>query len=84
MKDLDEAIERLCELKGEQIGLNCLLISIFRALPMPTQKEALREFDIETEAARVVLLNSALAGEHVIRGFESFVQRVSARRSDQN
>ena len=79
MKTLQDATVRIYELKGEALAMQCLMNAMIRSLD-PMQREHLkREFAAETEAARVVLLNSDRAGESVMAGFERFLQQMSAR-----
>lgn len=79
MNDLQAATEKICQLKGEALGMQCLMNAILATL-LPHQRAAvLSEFDVETEAARVVLLNSDRVGESVSDGFETYIQSVKAR-----
>lgn len=80
MNDLQRATEKICELKGEAMGMQAMITSILRSIPVPQLANTLREFDQEVEIARVVLLNSALAGEHVLIGFDTYVRAVSSIR----
>lgn len=80
MKNLDEAIAKICELKGEALGMQAMINSILRATPEPLLAKILLEFDRETEIARVTLLNNPRCGEPVLDGFEAYVQRVSSIR----
>lgn len=80
MKDLQEATEKICELKGELIGAQCMINALLRVLPPRDFSAVLREFDQELEAAQVVLLNSDRIGEHVLRGLDIYVQTANAIR----
>jgi hypothetical protein len=80
MNDLNRTTEKICKLKGQAMGMQAMIISILRSMPEQQLANTLREFDQETEIARVVLLNSALAEEHVLIGFDTYVRAVSAIR----
>lgn len=79
MKDLLETQQKLTELKGESLAMQAMLISILRAIPMQQLEATLQEFDQEAEIARVTLLNSPRAGEHVLHGFDACAQQMSSR-----
>lgn len=79
MKDLPEAMENICRLKGEAIGMQAMINAIVQTLPMPQLAHTLRIFETETEAAKVVLLNSARANEHVLDGLDAYALQVSSR-----
>jgi len=76
MKDLEAATVKICQLKGEAMGMQCMLNAILRSLPRQALVQTLIEFATEAETARVVLLNSERVGEHVIDGFETYIQQV--------
>lgn len=77
MNNLQEATERICELKGSVVTLDVLTSAILRALPTHSKLELAQLFDQHAEAARTVLLNIPV-GELVISSFERDVQRASA------
>lgn len=64
------------------MGMQCMINAILRALPRSALVHTLHEFAMEAETARVVLLASEKAGEHVIDGFETYVQQSSTRIQD--
>ena len=79
MKDLPAAMEKICQLKGEAIGMQCLINALLSRLCESERQQVLRAFEEEAEAAKVVFLNSARAGEHVLDGLDTYVLSVSAR-----
>ncbi len=77
MKDLQEATERICELKGSLIALDALLTALLHALPDQTQADVLQRFAVNAEMARTVLLHAPIS-EHSIAAFEHDVRRIAA------
>lgn len=78
MKDLQEATEQICKLKGEAMGMQCVINAILRALPPREFEAVMLEYEQEIEVARVVLLNHASIGDAVIHGLDTYAQQVSA------
>lgn len=77
MKNLQEATERICELKGSLIALDALLPSIVEALPSDTLDTLVRSFEARAEAARTVILNTPIS-DHVLAAFERDITRTHA------
>ena len=77
MKNLQEATERICELKGSLIALDALLPALLEALPPATHDTLVRSFEAHAEAARTVMLNTAIS-DHVLAAFERDVTRTRA------
>jgi hypothetical protein len=80
MKDLQEATERICELKGSLIALDALVSALLRALPHDAQTQVLARFATHAEVARTLLLHAPIS-EHTIAVFESDVRRIEALAS---
>jgi hypothetical protein len=80
MNDLTLIIKAINEQKGEALGMQAMLNSILRAMPMPQLAATLQEFDTDVEHARVVMLNSDQANEHMLRGLEHYVAAVAGLR----
>jgi hypothetical protein len=78
MKDLKETQQKLLELKGETIGIECIVKALLRAMPLDQLAATLREFDAATEAAKVALLNHAQTSDRVLDGLDACARRVSA------
>lgn len=76
MKDLQEATVQICRLKGEALGMQCVINAILRALPPREFEAVMLEYEQELEAARVTLLNHARTGDDVIYGLDTYAQQV--------
>ncbi|WP_295550174.1 serine protease [uncultured Pseudacidovorax sp.] len=74
MKNLQEATERICELKGSLIALDALLPALLEALPPSAHDTLVRSFEAHAEAARTVILNTPVS-DHVLAAFERDVAR---------
>lgn len=77
MKDLQEATERICELKGSLIALDTLLTSVLHVLPDDARRVVMERFAYHAEVARTVLLHESIS-EHTIAAFEHDVHRIEA------
>lgn len=76
MNTLQQATQNICELKGESLGIQAMINALLRAIPETLRAEVLQEFDQELEIARVSLLNSNRAGEHVLQGLDTYAHVV--------
>jgi hypothetical protein len=77
MKDLQEATERICELKGSLIALDALATALLHSLPRELQSAVLERFALSVEVARTVLLHESVS-EHTIAAFERDVLSIAA------
>lgn len=77
MKDLQQATERICELKGSLIALDVLVTTVLQALPHEERQRVLASFARHAEVARTVLLNEPIS-ELTIASFEHDVRRLCA------
>jgi len=77
MKNLQEATERICELKGSLIALDALLPALLETLPPSAHDALVRSFEAHAEAARTVILNTPVS-DHVLAAFERDVARTQA------
>lgn len=77
MKNLQEATERICELKGSLIALDALLPALLETLPPSAHDTLVRSFEAHAEAARTVILNTPVS-DHVLAAFERDVARTQA------
>jgi hypothetical protein len=68
--------------KGELMAMQCLVISILRALPRDLQAKVLAEFDRETVIGRGVLRHSETPAE-VGQGFDRYVEHLNRLRKPQ-
>ncbi len=74
MKNLQDATERICELKGSLVALDALVPAVMQALSAPTRARLMASFDEHAEAARTVLLYADVS-EFVLATFERDVAR---------
>ena len=77
MKNLQEATERICELKGSLVALDALVTALLGNLPAALRPQLLHTFEGNAEVARTVLLHTPIS-EHTISAFERDVQRMAA------
>lgn len=77
MRNLQDATEKICELKGSLVAVNALLAAILQALPDHARQELVRTFAEHSEVARTVLLHTQIS-ELTISAFERDVARDSA------
>ena len=75
MKNLQDATERICELKGSVLALHALLPPLVNALPEATRRALVPAFEAHAEAARTVLLHADIS-DLVLAAFERDVQRL--------
>lgn len=74
MKNLQEATERICELKGSQVALDALVPAVIEALCATTRARLLAAFDARAEAARTVMLHADIS-DLVLSSFERDIAR---------
>ncbi|GAA4337571.1 hypothetical protein GCM10023144_33450 [Pigmentiphaga soli] len=77
MKNLQEATERICELKGSLIAIDALLPALLETLPPAAHGALLHSFEAHAEAARTIMLNTPIS-EHVLTVFERDIARTQA------
>jgi len=82
MRNLQEATERICELKGGLVALDALLPAVIDTLSAAGLSRLTASFDAHAEVARTLMLNSEMS-DVVLAAFEREVARNSAllRRS---
>jgi len=74
VNSLQEASERICELKGSLMAMDALAGALLCTLPERARAELLRTFDVHAEVARTVLLHAPIS-DHTIAAFERDVAR---------
>lgn len=74
MKNLQEATERICELKGSQVALDALVPAVADVLSGSARARLSKSFDARAEAARTVLLHADVS-ELVLSSFERDIAR---------
>ena len=67
--------------KGELMALQCLVVSLLRAMPAEMQAKALAEFDRETVIGAGVLRHSETPPE-VAQGFARYVENLNKLRKN--
>jgi S1-C subfamily serine protease len=77
MKNLQDASERICELKGSLLAIDALLPALLEALPVASHAQLVRSFEAHAEAARTVMQPVSLS-EQVLATFEREVARMRA------
>lgn len=81
MKNLQEATERICELKGSLIALDALVPALIEALPASARARLAASFEARAEAARTILLHADIS-DVVLATFERDVARNRALLQD--
>lgn len=74
MKNLQEATERICELKGNLVALDALITALLQVMPATARAQLPAAFERCAEMARTALLHTPIS-EHSIAAFEHDVRR---------
>lgn len=74
LKNLQQATERICELKGSLIALEALVPALVEALPVSAREAMVASFEAHAEAARTVMLHADIS-DVVLAAFERDVER---------
>lgn len=77
MKNLQEATERICELKGSLVALDALVLAFVQTLSVPMRARMLASLDANAEAARTLLVFADVS-DIVLATFECDVARSRA------
>jgi S1-C subfamily serine protease len=77
LKNLQEATERICELKGNIVALDAACSALVQQLPARSREHFRRAYEGLAEMARTSMLNMAIS-EHSIAAFEFDVARIVA------
>lgn len=77
MKNLQEATERICELKGSLLALDALVSALLQDMPPAQRSALLQTFERNVEIARSALLHAPIS-DLSIAVFDNDVQRTSA------
>jgi hypothetical protein len=76
MKNLQEATERICDLKGSLVAMDALMSALIRVLPAEQRAELRTAFEDNAEVARTVMLHASIS-ELSIAAFERDVERTT-------
>lgn len=77
MNNLQDATERICELKGSLVAFDALVSAIIEALPASVLGRLTESFQAHAEAARIAMLHSDIS-EVTLATFERDVARNQA------
>ena len=77
MNNLQEATERICELKGNVVALDALCTALLQQLAPPARERFRTTFEGWAEIARTAMLNAEIS-EHTIAAFENDATRIGA------
>ena len=77
MKSLQEATEKICELKGSLVALDALVTAALKEVQPELRGRVARSFASHAEVARTVLLHAPIS-EHTMLAFERDVARMAA------
>jgi anti-sigma factor RsiW len=77
MKNLQDATERICDLKGSLVALDALMAALLHELPASQRAGLLKSLDAHAEVARTVMLHTAIS-EHTLQAFERDVGRMAS------
>jgi hypothetical protein len=77
MQNLQEATEKICDLKGSLVALDALVTALLQQMPAEFRAELMRSFSVNAEVARTVLLNAPIS-DITVAAFERDVSRMSA------
>jgi hypothetical protein len=77
MKNLQEATEMICDLKGSVLALDAVLTTLLARMPFEARTGLLALFAGNAELARTVLLHADIS-DHTIAGFERDVARFAS------
>ena len=77
MKDLQQATERICDLKGSLVAVDVVLSAVVAVLPAAARADLARVLPRHAETARSALLHVPIS-EHSIQAFERDVRRSEA------
>lgn len=72
--NLQEATDKICEIKGELVALDAVLVALAHVLPVEERNTWRASFERTANAAATVLLHADIS-EHVIDSFNCMVER---------
>lgn len=76
MKNLQEATEKICDLKGSLVALDALVTALLQEVPTELRDRVARSFSDNAEVARTVLLHAPIS-ESTMLAFERDVARMA-------
>ena len=75
MNNLQEATERICDLKGSVLALDTLMTALLDGMSATERAGLAARFALNAEVARTVLLHEPIS-DHTIMGFERDAKRL--------
>jgi hypothetical protein len=76
MQSLEDAMAKICELRGSLMAMECLLSAIVLTMPAVQRQHARAQLRIDLEACRSILLGAQVS-EHTLQQFERDALRAS-------
>lgn len=76
MRNLQEATERICELKGSVSALDALLAALLQQMPAEARAGLMQSFSVTTEVARTMMLHAPVS-DLTLAAFDRDVSRMS-------
>jgi hypothetical protein len=76
MEDLQQATEKICELKGSLLVVDAFIASLIRVLPTEAIAPLHQEFEKQAEALQATLLHASIS-EHTIAVVAHDIPRLS-------
>ena len=77
MKNLQEATERICDLKGSLAAIDALVTALLQQMPAESRSELARSFALTAEVARTMMLHAPVS-DVTVAAFERDVSRMSS------
>ena len=77
MKNLQDATEMICDLKGSIMAFDALFTALVRQMPAQSREDLMRAFSSHAEVARTVLLHAPIS-DFTVDAFERDVSRLSS------
>lgn len=77
MRNLQEATERICELKGSVSALDALVTALLQQMSVDTRGELMRSFTVTAEVARTMMLHAPVS-DLTLTAFDRDVSRMSS------
>jgi hypothetical protein len=76
MKNLQEATEMICDLKGSLVAMDALVTALLDVLPAAVKPDLLKALQANAEVARTVMINTPIS-EFTVVAFERDIQRTT-------
>ena len=77
MKNLQEATERICDLKGSLAAIDALVTALLQQMPAESRGRLAQSFALTAEVARTMMLHAPVS-DLTVAAFERDVSRMSS------